>query len=266
MSINTSMPYPGAPLRNGSSGQNVKYMQYLLNGIQKYTYPSIGFLSVDGMFGAKTLATVKKYQVLKSLAADGVIGKNTWAAVNADFAMLPDGKFEIYPGVPVVRGNIGIEVEVAQTLLNAVGAPYTAIPKLTVDGKFGQNTADATRLFQKQFGLQADDKIGQKTWDMLVLVKAGIAGGAPRPVVTAYPGTPLSQGAGGDSVRFAQSYMNAVSAASGNFHPQIKIDGNYGANTRNMVIAFQKYFGLTVDGVLGAATWAKMIAAFNNTL
>ena len=66
-------------LKKGSSGAEVKQLQTLLN--QK------GYnLSVDGVFGAKTLAAVQDYQRNSSLSVDGIVGANTWSALNGSSA------------------------------------------------------------------------------------------------------------------------------------------------------------------------------------
>lgn len=59
-------------LKNGSTGSAVKKLQILLNGLGY----SCG--TVDGDFGARTLAAVKAFQKANSLTQDGVVGANTW--------------------------------------------------------------------------------------------------------------------------------------------------------------------------------------------
>ena len=62
-------------LKNGNTGENVKALQILLNG---HGY-NCG--TVDGAFGAKTTAAVKRFQAAKKLSADGICGVKTWAAL-----------------------------------------------------------------------------------------------------------------------------------------------------------------------------------------
>ena len=59
-------------LKKGSTGSDVRELQTKLN--------SIGYNcgSVDGIFGTKTLAAVKKFQQKYKLAVDGIVGKNTY--------------------------------------------------------------------------------------------------------------------------------------------------------------------------------------------
>lgn len=62
-------------LSTGSKGQEVKTLQRLLNAMG---YKCGG---VDGIFGANTEKAVKSFQKSEKLDADGVVGKNTWAAL-----------------------------------------------------------------------------------------------------------------------------------------------------------------------------------------
>ena len=62
-------------LENGSSGNEVKALQILLNG---YGFPCG---SADGVFGVKTLASVRNYQKSKNLSQDGVVGSKTWVSL-----------------------------------------------------------------------------------------------------------------------------------------------------------------------------------------
>ena len=64
-------------LSKGSRGYQVKVAQSLLilNGC------SCGRYGADGVFGADTLAAVKKYQRAKGLEVDGIVGPKTWNAL-----------------------------------------------------------------------------------------------------------------------------------------------------------------------------------------
>ncbi len=261
----TPPPYPGTPLRLGSQGDNVKVMQYYLDAIRGYIYPSLGFLTVDGIFGSGTQATVRQYQTQKGLSVDGVIGQNTWNAIVTDYASIPAEATAIYPGVPLTYGSTGIAVLTMQGYLNDVCPIYTAISTITVDGRFGQNTANAVRLFQRQFGLSADGIIGEKTWYGITGVRSNAVSGSPNKVVTVYPGTPIKQGSSGDYVRYVQSYMSRVGQSSGAFSG-VSIDGVFGTSTKNLVTAFQNRYGLSADGIVGVNTWPKTVMEFNNTL
>ena len=67
-------------IRRGSSGEYVTLAQTLL--IQRgYDLAPYG---ADGKFGAKTETAVKEFQRKNGLTADGIIGRNTWAALDSE--------------------------------------------------------------------------------------------------------------------------------------------------------------------------------------
>jgi hypothetical protein len=65
-------------LRQGSTGESVKHAQTLLSGLGY----DIGSTGADGIFGAKTAQAVKAFQRDAGLNADGVIGAETWTALD----------------------------------------------------------------------------------------------------------------------------------------------------------------------------------------
>ena len=65
----------------------------------------------------------------------------------------------------------------------------------------------------------------------------------------------LRQGSKGNAVIELQQVLQIKGFYTG------KIDGDFGAGTANAVLKFQKANGLTTDGVVGNATWAKIRAS-----
>lgn len=59
----------------GSVGGHVRAVQALLNANLN------AGLSIDGEYGPKTAAAIKKFQTSKKLSPDGIAGKDTWAAL-----------------------------------------------------------------------------------------------------------------------------------------------------------------------------------------
>ncbi len=72
-----------------------------------------------------------------------------------------------------------------------------------------------------------------------------------------YPGTPLKKGDTGKYVRILQRQLTRI-AKDYPFFGQPGTDGIFGEKTRQTVMAFQKQFRLTVDGVVGRTTWYKI--------
>ena len=71
---------PSAVLRQGSRGQDVITLQYLLNVISEY-YPSVPRPAQDGIFGSGTAQSVMAFQRAVNLSPDGIVGPRTWKAL-----------------------------------------------------------------------------------------------------------------------------------------------------------------------------------------
>ncbi len=69
-----------------------------------------------------------------------------------------------YPGYALRIGSSGAAVRKIQEQLNAISNKYPLIPKLTVDGIFGERTQNAVKIFQRVFGLTQDGIVGSRTW------------------------------------------------------------------------------------------------------
>lgn len=68
---------PGTVLRQGSSGQDVITLQYLLNIISEY-YTGVPAPTQDGIFSSGTRQAVTAFQQLMQLDPDGIVGPLTW--------------------------------------------------------------------------------------------------------------------------------------------------------------------------------------------
>ena len=79
--------------------------------------------------------------------------------------------------------------------------------------------------------------------------------------VSSYPGTPLRAGDVSADVALVQFMLNRISQ---NYPaiPKLTVDGVFGSATENAVRAFQSIFDLTADGIVGPATWYKLILLY----
>ena len=180
------------------------------------------------------------------------------------------GNTNSYPGTPLRRGSTGPYVVIIQTELNRISQNYPAIPKIpTVDGIFGSKTESSVRAFQQIFGLEVDGIVGKATWYELVRLYVAVtrlaelrSQGQQFYVINwEYPNG-LSLGSRGDKVRHLQ-YMLSVLAAYINEIPTIAVDGIYGGETEQAVLAAQRWFGLPQTGVVDAATWDEIYDQFS---
>ena len=82
--------YPGFPLRIGSSGEDVRFIQEYLNYISN-TFTEIPRLNTDGQFGQRTEDAVKAYQRTFGLTPNGIVGSVTWNSIVDTFLSLYQG-------------------------------------------------------------------------------------------------------------------------------------------------------------------------------
>lgn len=95
--------------------------------------------------------------------------------------------------------------------------------------------------------------------DIEIVVNAPIADNVP-----SYPDTPLKRGDLSESVRRMQIYLSRI---SGNYPaiPKIPVvSGAFDENTENAVKTFQRVFSLTPDGIIGKATWYKIVYIYDS--
>lgn len=69
-----------------------------------------------------------------------------------------------WPGADIDIGSSGQKVRQLQEQLNLIGDYYTAIPALTVDGIYGERTAEAVRQFQRINNMPQTGVVDFPTW------------------------------------------------------------------------------------------------------
>ena len=249
----------GSTLRQGSTGSAVEQLQFWLNTLAQYD-AGIPSTAVDGVFGSRTAAAVRAFQRREGLTADGVVGRTTWTTLYNEFRSIQsdNGTPNAYPGTPLRQGSHGQSVRLVQFWLKIARTVYASLRSVTVDGVFGAATAAAVKRFQSYFGLTSDGVVGRTTWQKLYEVYNDIANkllsASLRP--GEYPGL-LRRGSTGTAVRELQFYLYLMSAYETSI-PAVSIDGSFGAATEAAVRAYQRFAGLTVDGVVGRTTWSSL--------
>ena len=78
-------------------------------------------------------------------------------------------------------------------------------------------------------------------------------------ITSSYPGTPLRRGTSGPSVVTVQTELNRISQSYPAIPKINPVDGIFGAQTEAAVRKFQQIFDLSVDGVVGRATWYALV-------
>lgn len=241
--------YPGTALRYGSRGRSVALIQRALNRISQ-NFPAIPKLAADGIFGAGTQRAVTTFQRVFGLDADGVVGRNTWNAIERVYGgvlglseLRSEGlRYEdlSWDGPePLRQGDRGQRVSQLQYLLSAVGQFVQEVPVPAVDGAFGPATRQAVLSFQRYAGLPETGEADERTWDAIYEVYAGIdrrvlQNGALFPQLEAGPTT----------------YANAAR--------RLSALGFSGSTLRAQILAFQRANGISQTGQLGPITTAAI--------
>ncbi|MFG2841037.1 peptidoglycan-binding protein [Streptomyces zaomyceticus] len=153
-----------------------------------------------------------------------LVGGSTGVPVNLDF-----------PAYDTLRsGSTGPQVAAAQALLNAQGFAAG-----TADGVFGTKTETAVKAFQGARGLSPDGVVGRQSWTALL---------------SAGTNSVLQETSSGADVKRLQRSLTAALGRT------VEIDGSFGPSTAQAVRGFQSSRSLTVDGVVGPATWTALQA------
>lgn len=98
---------PGSVLRQGSRGQDVITLQYLLNVASEF-YPYVPAVSQDGIFGSGTRQAVIAFQQIMGLNPDGIVGPNTWKAL-----------YDVYLGMQENVPSPGPETDVVEYVVRS---------------------------------------------------------------------------------------------------------------------------------------------------
>ncbi|MCL2817083.1 MAG: peptidoglycan-binding protein, partial [Clostridiales bacterium] len=178
---------------------------------------------------------------------------------------------ESFPGVSLSQGKQGPDVELMQKYLNRIRQNYPLIPSIpNPNGVFGTDTANAVRVFQQITSLPQTGVIDRATWNRIFFYYVAVtklaeltSEGDKIVTGTIPPNSVIGMGAKGSLVTRLQ-YMLSYIAQFYPEVPEVARDGSFGSGTRNAVIAFQKEFGLTADGIAGPATWLKLYEVYED--
>ncbi len=159
-------------LRLGDTGDEVRVIQYFLAVVGTFN-DAVPSVPINGIFDETTQNAVIAFQQYAGLAADGIVGEETWDQLYDAYRgivatiTVPENRVAPYPGTPLTNGAQGEYVVFLQTYLNRIAETYPAIPTVTADGVFGDATEAAVIAFQREFGLSPNGFVGPLTWDRI---------------------------------------------------------------------------------------------------
>ena len=269
--------YPGTLLRLGTVGEDVRTIQRQLNRIRR-NYPSIPNIpQTNGVFEATTRAAVRQFQSIFNLAVDGIVGRATWYKIKRIYNAVIKVSELYSEGITISdidriystslrRGSRGNEVKLIQYYLNFLSFFNNRLPSIDADGIFGPATENAVKVFQREYGLTADGIVGKDTWNRLQDAYFSTLNSLPDEYRSysslLYPGYVITMGASGNVVTQLQTFLNVI-AANNSAVPSVAVDGVYGNETKNAVVAVQKLSGLEQTGAVGALTWNAIVNLYN---
>ncbi|WP_164174824.1 peptidoglycan-binding protein [Ruminococcus flavefaciens] len=268
--------YPGIELKNGSFGNDVKYVQVWLNRISR-NFPAIPKIpAADGVFDTATEAAVRKFQQVFGLEVTGVVNAATWYKITYIFtsvkrlAELDSEGVRFEEISPQFReelsiGMQSIEVSMLQYYLAVIGAYYEAVMPVEITGYFGEKTERSVKSFQRVFGLPQTGVVDRATRNDIFRAYQGIVESVPPQYtyVALYPNTVLREGASGESVKIIQQYLTYINRSYPNI-PAVSDTGYFGPLTRQSVTAFQRQFGIDPSGIVGAVTWDRIAGVYSD--
>lgn len=152
-------------------------------------------------------------------------------------------------GSGIRQPDIQDDVRVLQQFLKKLQfLPSTAV----VDGIFGEQVDRAVKSFQQSKKLKPDGIVGPTTWATLEK-----SSWQPTPIQNIPTSPPiLRKGQGKTSQEQTQIRRLQTLLKQAGFLPSnVVIDGLFGQQTENAVIAFQKTKNITADGVVSLRTW-----------
>lgn len=247
-------------------GIDVKNVQERLKELGYYTG------DITSIYDKATAEAVRNFQAEFGLLADGVVGPDTWNAIGLSEESLQyfDSQYFITIDLDAKQLVLKEAQNVIRTYPVAVGKPSTPTPignwriiqkTLNPGGPFGARWM-RLNIPWGGYGIHGTDdpqSIGKAVShgcvrllneDVIELYDIVPLGTGVNIVGTASTGRILQVGVErGPDVQRVQNILNRAGYYSGS------IDGIYGPQTRDAVIAFQRDYGLVADGIVGPNTY-----------
>lgn len=247
-------------------GIDVKNVQERLKELGYYTG------DITSIYDKETAEAVTNFQSELGLLADGVVGPDTWNAIGLSEESLQyfDSQYFITIDLDAKQLVLKEAQNVIRTYPVAVGKPSTPTPignwriiqkTLNPGGPFGARWM-RLNIPWGGYGIHGTNdpqSIGKAVShgcvrllneDVIELYDIVPLGTGVNIVGTASTGRILQVGVErGPDVQRVQNILNRAGYYSGS------IDGIYGPQTRDAVIAFQRDYGLVADGIVGPNTY-----------
>lgn len=273
--IRAAVPsYPEIPQETGMVGNDVQTIQIQLNRIAQ-NFPAIPKIAeTDGVYDEQTARAVRVFQSVFDLPQTGIVNEATWYRLSYIYVSvkrlaelqsegLDYGELQrTFPNT-LREGDYGNAVRTFQYYLAVIGAYYASVLPLRITGDYDAETAASVRSFQQTYGLPQTGIADRKTWNDIYRAYAGIlASNPPQECARLYPNEVLREGVSSENVRRLQEYLSYIAQFDPNIQP-VSTTGYFGPLTRAAVQAFQREYGLTPNGQVGAVTWDVITGVYS---
>ena len=248
-----SLTYPQMPIRRGDLGVYVLTIQTILNRVSQ-NYPAIAKVATTGIYDEATENSVRAFQSIFNLDADGIVGRATWyrlaqlyVAVLRLAELRSEGQTFLgysweYPE-QILPGETSAKVTHLQYMLSVLVEFISELQSVPITGTYDEATERAVSAFQVYAGLPETGVVDRATWEAIYSQYAGIESTVfgnrelfpirteAMPAVTAFA---------------LQEQLRAVSRSEGRTLPPVS--GRMDGATKQALAAFQKGHGLPVTG------------------
>ena len=203
----------------------------------KIKLKKLGFYNneINDYFDKATKESVIQFQKDNKLKADGIVGPDTWKAINEEIK-------KTLPTIiiPLLEGSKGDEVILLQEYLLLIGY------KIEINGDYNQATIEAVKLFQRNNNLNDTGIVNQETWKLIEQQALDLDR-----IET------LKEGSTGEEVIILQEKLKIVKAFYGS------VTGSFGPETTEAVKIFQTQNNLPVTGIVDNKTWNVLLDKTN---
>ena len=218
--------------------------------------------------------SVKTFQEVFDLPVTGIVDKGTWYEVKylynavkriADLGSegISIEEVEFPYGDTLQEGDSGPYIRPLNYLLNFLSYFDSDIPRLNLSGEdFTEDTKEMVIAFQTDYDIDATGIVDKNTWNALVTAYNQTREVIPEEYLyyedKLYPGIFLSRGMSGDDILNLQNFLYTVCEKTHQI-PGVRVTGTFDELTEESIKSIQKRYNLPENGVVGPATWQKII-------
>ena len=147
--------------------------------LRKLEYMGNGSIPVpiDGIYDTVTAEAVRNFQIKNGILPTGIVNKNTWDMLYKQYQDRIADELEArgifpFPDAPedyvITLGTESRLVAIIQLLLDELEVKYDNLTDITIDGIYGNETANAVREFQRINYFEPTGEVDRQTWNRLV--------------------------------------------------------------------------------------------------